>query len=114
MTIVIWHNPQCSKSRQALALLQERGLSPNVRKYLDDPPSAAEIEAVVKKLGLSDAMGLVRKKEALYEELGVAKLKGAKLVKVLANNPRLLERPVVITKKGARIGRPTEAVLEIL
>jgi len=114
MSIVIWHNPKCSKSRQALALLEERGLSPKVRRYLDDPPSASEIEAVVAKLGFDDASGLVRKKEALYGELGVAGMVGAKLVETLATNPRLIERPVVISDKGARIGRPTEAVLEIL
>ena len=114
MSVIIWHNPKCSKSRQALALLEERGESPTVRKYLDDPPSASEIEAVVNKLGLPDPTGLVRQKEALYKELGVENMTGPKLLKVLADNPRLIERPIVITNKGARIGRPTEAVLEIL
>ena len=114
MTVVIWHNPKCTKSRQALALLEERGLSPKVRLYLSDPPSVAEIRDVVRKLGLPDARGLVRTKEALYDELGVADMTPAKVVEALAKNPRLIERPVVITKKGARIGRPTEAIEEIL
>ena len=114
MNVVIWHNPKCSKSRQALALLQERGLKPTVRRYLDDPPTAAEIFEVVKKLGANDASALVRKKEALYTELGAAKKEGAALVELMASNPKLIERPVVITDEGARIGRPTEAILEIL
>ena len=114
MTVVIWHNPKCTKSRQALALLEERGLSPTVRRYLDDPPSAKEIRDVVRKLGLPNAHGLVRTKEALYDELGVAKMTPAQVVDTLAAHPRLIERPVVITDKGARIGRPTEAIEEVL
>ena len=114
MDVTIWHNPNCSKSRQALALLKERGLEPTVRRYLDDPPSAKEIRQVVHQLGASDARALVRKKEALYAELGVADLAPAALVDLFAQHPRLIERPVVITSRGARIGRPTEAILEVL
>lgn len=114
MDVVIWHNPSCSKSRQALELLKARGLAPAVRQYLKDPPSVEELEAVLKKLGARDPLALARKKEALYAELGVASLDRAGVLAALAEHPRLIERPVVITAKGARIGRPTEAILEVL
>lgn len=113
MEVVIWHNPSCSKSRQALALLKERGYEPTVRQYLKDPPSAEELRAVLKKLGV-DPHALVRKKEELYSELRIGELEGDDVVEALAQHPKLIERPVVITKKGARIGRPTEAIFEIL
>lgn len=113
MDVIIWHNPSCSKSRQALALLKERGLEPTVRRYLEDPPTAEELTRVVEQLG-GDARALVRKKEALYGELGASALEGEALIAAMATHPRLIERPVVITDKGARIGRPTEAILEVL
>lgn len=114
MDLVIWHNPSCSKSRQALALLKERGYEPTVRQYLKDPPSAAELEAVLKKLGAKDPHALVRTKEPLYEQLGVETLRGKAVIEAMAENPRLIERPVVITPDAARIGRPTEAILDLL
>ena len=114
MDVVIWHNPGCSKSRQALALLEERGYAPTVRQYLKDPPSEDELRAVLRELGFEDPRALVRTKEKEYEELGGAQLEGDALVRAMAEHPRLIERPVVITKKGARIGRPTEAILEVL
>lgn len=114
MDVVIWHNPRCSKSRQALALLQERGIEPTVRRYLEDPPSRDELKAVLKELGADHPRALVRTKEPLYKELGVAELDAEGVIDAMAENPRLIERPVVITKKGARLGRPTEAILEVL
>ncbi len=114
MDVVIWHNPSCSKSRQALELLKGRGIEPTVRQYLKDPPSREELEAVLQKLGADDPQALVRTKEPLYAELGVAKLDRDGVIAAMAENPRLIERPVVITKKGARIGRPTEAILDVL
>lgn len=114
MQIVIWHNPSCSKSREALALLKERGHEPTVRQYLREPPSVDELRGVLRQLGASDPRALVRKKEKLYTELGVAELEGDDLVKAMAAHPKLIERPVVITPRGARIGRPTEAILEVL
>lgn len=114
MSVIVWHNPKCSKSRQALALLEERGLTPTVRKYLSDPPSAKEIRAVLKKMGSDDPHALVRKREKLFKELGVAEMTGSDVVTAMADNPKLIERPVVITDKGARIGRPTERILEVL
>jgi arsenate reductase len=113
MDVVIWHNPSCSKSRQALELLKERGYAPTVRQYLKDPPTEAELRAVLKKLGAKDPHALVRTKEALYEALDVASLRGDAVVHAMAEHPKLIERPVVITPKAARIGRPTEAILEL-
>lgn len=114
MDVVIWHNPSCTKSRQALELLTERGYEPTVRQYLKDPPSEGELRAVLKKLGFRDPKELLRTKEKEYAALGVAELEGDAVVRAMAEHPRLIERPVVITKKGARIGRPTEAILEVL
>ena len=114
MDVVIWHNPSCSKSRQALALLKERDLEPTVRLYLKDPPSAEELRATIEKLGFDDPQELVRKKEKQFAELGVAEMEGDAVVDAMAAHPKLIERPVVITDRGARIGRPTEAILEVL
>jgi len=113
MNVTIWHNPKCSKSRQALALLKERGIEPSVRLYLEDAPTALELLEVVKQLGAADVRALVRKKEALHAELGVADLSLDAVAETLSEHPRLIERPVVITSRGARIGRPTEAILEL-
>lgn len=114
MDVVIWHNPSCTKSRQALELLKSRGIEPTVRLYLKEPPSVPELEAVLEQLGTDDPRALVRTKEPLYKTLGVGTLDRAGVLAAMAANPRLIERPVVITKKGARIGRPTEAILEVL
>ena len=114
MNVTLWHNPKCSKSRQALALLKERGMAPSVRLYLEDAPTAQELLEVAKALGADDVRALVRKKEPLYAELGVSDLAPEDVATTLAEHPRLIERPVVITERGARIGRPTEAILEVL
>ena len=111
--VEIWHNPRCSKSRQALALLEERGIEPTIVRYLDDPPTKSRIKEVVKLLG-GEAISLVRKKEALFGELDLKDASSSKLIDAMAEHPKLIERPVVITEKGARIGRPTEAIEEVL
>jgi arsenate reductase len=114
VALVIWHNPSCSKSRQALALLKDRGLDPTVRQYLKDSPSAEELRAALGARGAEDPMALVRKKEKLFSELEVGAMKGEAVIEAMAKHPKLIERPLVLTDKGARIGRPTEAILEIL
>lgn len=114
MTLILWHNPRCTKSRQTLALLEDRGLAPTIRRYLDDAPSEAEIRAALKALGLP-AIGLVRTKEALFAELGLTKdSPDDALIAAMAANPRLIERPVVFSGGKAAIGRPPEAVLKLL
>ncbi|MGI1671394.1 MAG: arsenate reductase (glutaredoxin) [Neptuniibacter sp.] len=113
--VTIYHNPRCSKSRQTLALLQENGITPEVRKYLDDAPSAEELKLVLSQLGIS-ARELLRTKEAEYKENGLndSSLSDEQIIKVMTEVPKLIERPIVIKGDQARIGRPPESVLEII
>lgn len=115
MTVTIYHNPRCSKSRQTLALLEERGVKPEIVLYLETPPSVSEIKAVLEKLGKT-AREVMRKSEALYKELdlGDAAVSDAALVEAMAENPILIERPIVVCGAKAAIGRPPESVLDIL
>ncbi|MBR9883549.1 MAG: arsenate reductase (glutaredoxin) [Oceanospirillales bacterium] len=115
MPITIYHNPRCSKSRETLSLLQERNIEPEVREYLNDVPSAAELKAIIEKLGIS-ARDLLRKKEAEYKEAGLddASLDDDAVIEAMTRFPKLIERPIVINGDQARIGRPPESVLEIL
>lgn len=114
MTLTIWHNPRCTKSRQTLALLEDRGLTPTIRRYLDDAPTGAEIRAALAALNLP-AIALVRTKEALFADLGLTKdTPDDELVAAMAAHPRLIERPVVFNGDRAAIGRPPEAVEAIL
>jgi arsenate reductase len=115
MTITIFHNPRCSKSRATLALLQERGLDPAVRLYLEEPPDAAELRAILKKLGIP-ARRLLRTGEPEYREQGLAdeSLGEDALIAAMAATPKLIERPIVIAGRRAAIGRPPTAVLEIV
>lgn len=110
----IYHNPRCQKSRQALQILQEADVDFQIRKYLDNPPIRAELEAVVKKLDVSPET-LVRKNEKIYTE----KYKGKELtdgewIDAMVENPRLIQRPIVIDGDRAVIGRPPENVRELL
>lgn len=112
----ILHNPRCSKSRQALALLEERGVEPTVVRYLDEPLGRDELADLLGRLDAEPA-ALVRTGEALFKELGVdrATLGDADVVAdLLAEHPRLMERPVVIAGGRAVIGRPPEQVLELI
>ncbi len=115
MTVTIWHNPRCSKSRQTLALLRAHGIEPELVEYLKDPPDADVLRAVLSKLGLGPR-DLMRKGEAVYKERGLADtaLGDDALIAAMAADPILIERPVVINGDKAAIGRPPEAVLGIL
>jgi arsenate reductase len=115
MTIEIFHNPRCSKSRATLALLQERGFEPEIRLYLEEPPGPDELRAVLSQLAVT-ARDLLRKGEAEYRELGLAdsSLSEDDLVTAMCTHPRLIERPIVIANGRAAIGRPPESVLDIL
>jgi arsenate reductase len=116
---LLWHNPRCSKSRAALALLAERGIEPTIRDYLRDPPSAAEVEALLAMLGLG-ARQLLRTGEPAYAELGLddPALDASALVAAMSAHPQLIERPILVvrTVTGGRavIGRPPERVLGLL
>ncbi|MCH8499609.1 MAG: arsenate reductase (glutaredoxin) [Marinobacter sp.] len=111
----IYHNPRCSKSRQALALLEEQGIRPEVVRYLDTPPTAPELAHLLTLLGLS-ARDLMRKKEAPYQALALDNpaLSEAELIDAMVNNPVLIERPIVLHDGKAVVGRPPENVLNIL
>ncbi len=112
--MTIWHNPKCSKSREALKLLEEKGEDINVVRYLEETPSRDEIAALLKMLGVS-ARELMRTKEELYRELGLANVEDeAQLIDALAQHPRLIERPILIEGSRAVIGRPVEKVVEFL
>ena len=115
MSLVIYHNPRCSKSRQTLALLRERGIEPEIVHYLESPPSEARLEELLDMLGMP-ARELMRRKEAPYRELGLddPSLTRRELVAAMASHPILIERPVVVCGRRAAIGRPPERVLEIL
>ena len=115
MAITIFHNPRCSKSRATLALLQEQGIEPEIRLYLDNPPDATELSAILKKLGLKPRE-LMRKGEAEYREQGLAdeSLSDAQLIAAMVATPRLIERPIVLAGRKAALGRPPESVLGIL
>lgn len=110
---VFYHNPRCSKSRQALALLQEQGQQPQVIDYLKTPPSAEELAAIVKKLG-RPARDIVRLKEAREAGFDPAELNEAALLAKLAAHPAAIERPIFVNGKRAALGRPPEDVLKIL
>ncbi len=110
---VIWHNPRCSKSRATLALIEQAGITPEIRLYLKDAPSVAEIEAALRLLGLS-AEQLLRKGEAAFKELGLQGADQPTLIAAMAAHPKLIERPIVFANGKAALGRPPENVLEIL
>jgi len=113
--LTLYHNPRCSKSRGALELLEARGLQPNVRRYLETPPSAAELKELLGKLGIS-ARQLLRTGEEEYQTLGLAApaLSEDQLIEAMVAHPRLIERPILINGDKAVIGRPPEKILEIL
>ena len=115
MTITIFHNPRCSKSRQTLSLIEEKGLTPTIVEYLKDAPTKATLKTLLKELGLKPR-DLLRKGEAVYKELNLADENKTddELIEAMVKNPILIERPIVMTPKGARLGRPPENVLEIL
>jgi len=111
----LYHNPRCSKSREALALLQANGCEPDIVLYIDTPPTAKQLKVLVATLGIT-ARQLIRKTEDAYKELNVAdeKLSEAALIKAMAANPKLIERPIFMNNGKAIVGRPPENVLAIL
>jgi arsenate reductase len=112
--IIIWHNPRCSKSREALKLLQEEGIEPKVYRYLDEHPSEEEIRKVLAMLG-AKPRDIMRTKEAIYKELGLKDVEDdEKLIEAMAKHPKLIERPIVIKDGKAVLGRPPQKVLELV
>ncbi|RUM70536.1 MAG: arsenate reductase (glutaredoxin) [Sulfurovum sp.] len=114
-TITLWHNPRCSKSRDSFKLLEEKGIEAKVVKYLEDVPTIDELKTVLTMLGMSSARELMRTKEAVYGELNLKdETSEEKLIEAMVNNPKLIERPIVIKGNKAVIGRPIEKVIELL
>jgi arsenate reductase len=113
MKTKIYHNPRCSKSRATLALLEDRGVEFEIVEYLKDPPSAKEIRGLIARLGLR-AADIVRSGEAAFKESGLNLESSADdLIALIAKQPVVLERPIVVVGDSARIGRPPEQVLEL-
>ncbi len=115
MTVEIWHNPRCSKSRETLKLLEEHNVSAQVFLYLEEPLSATLIDEILSKLDLSPRE-ILRKSEDAYktQNLKDTELSDQQLVQAMIQEPKLIQRPIVINGKNARLGRPPEQVLEIL
>ncbi|HBR6705160.1 TPA: arsenate reductase (glutaredoxin) [Klebsiella pneumoniae] len=117
--VKIYHNPRCSKSRETLSLLQSRGIDPEVVLYLETPPDAGTLRQLLQLLqllGMESPRELMRQKEDLYKSLNLADpaLSNAALIQAMVDNPKLIERPIVVSRGQARIGRPPEQVLEIV
>ena len=112
--VTIWHNPRCSKSRNAVALLEEQGVEAEVVKYLDTPPSKEELVAMLKMLGIS-ARELMRTKEDIYKKSNLKDVSDEDaLIEAMVANPKLIERPIVIKDGKAAIGRPIENIVELI
>ncbi|MEC6815331.1 arsenate reductase (glutaredoxin) [Photobacterium toruni] len=116
MSIFIYHNPRCSKSRETLALLTERGIHPTIIKYLDTPPTVEQLQQLYRQLGYNTVREMMRTKEQQYQQLqlGDSTLTDLALFEAMASHPKLLERPIVVNNDKAAIGRPPEHVLDIL
>jgi arsenate reductase (glutaredoxin) len=115
MSVKIYHNPRCGKSRDTLKLLEAQGIKPEVVEYLKSPPTALELQDILYKLGLKPRE-LMRTKEPEYKENGLddQSLSDSELIEAMLRIPKLIERPVVLANGKAAIGRPPEAVLAIL
>ena len=115
MSVKIYHNPRCSKSRQTLQLLQDHAVEPQIVEYLKTPPSAAELRKVLQMLGIGPRE-LMRKKEPEYKQSGAdnPELSDAQLIDLMIAHPKLIERPIVVKDGKAALGRPPEQVLDIL
>lgn len=112
--LTIWHNPRCSKSRQALELLRTRGVEPRVIDYVRTPPSRAQIEEVLHKLGIP-AIQLLRTGDSAYRDSGLNEQSSDReILDAMFHNPILIERPVVFSESSAIVGRPPENVLKLL
>ncbi|WP_434639343.1 arsenate reductase (glutaredoxin) [Klebsiella sp. I138] len=114
--VKIYHNPRCSKSRDTLSLLKANGLDPEVVLYLETPPDAATLRQLLKMLGMVSARELMRQKDDLYKSLDLAdpQISEDALIQAIVDNPKLMERPIVVSHGQARIGRPPENVLDIV
>jgi len=109
----IYHNPRCRKSREALQLLQEKNIDPEIILYLKEPPSKSELKSLLKKLNLKP-IEIIRKKEKAFAPFKGKSFTDNEWIDILVENPTLIERPIVVQGDKAAIGRPKENILEIL
>ncbi len=113
MDLTLWHNPRCSKSRQALALLEDGGHAPSVRLYLTNAPTEVEIIEVLTRLQIAPR-AMMRTGETLYKDLGLKDADDTALIVAMATHPILIERPILLAGANAVIGRPPEQILTML
>ena len=115
MSVIIYHNPRCSKSRQALSLLHEKNIDTNIVEYLKTPPTVSELKDILLKLGYKPRQ-LLRKNEQIYTDLDLGSdgKTDDDLVNAMIDNPILIERPIIISGDQVTIGRPAESILDIL
>ncbi|WP_019673239.1 arsenate reductase (glutaredoxin) [Psychrobacter lutiphocae] len=115
MSVIVWHNPKCSTSRNAVALLKASGEQPEIVEYLKQPPTATQLAQLLSKMGLT-ARDLIRSKETVYSELGLddLNLTEDELIGAMVTHPVLINRPIVITDKGAVLCRPLEQIFSVL
>jgi arsenate reductase len=115
MPVVIYHNPRCSKSRQTLSLLEPQGVKIDIIEYLNSPPDKQTLTDIIKKLGIAPR-DLLRKKEDEYKQLGLddITLDDEQIIDAMVQHPKLIERPIVIHRDKAALGRPPENILKIL
>ena len=115
MSVTIYHNPKCSKSRQTLELLSAKGITPTIIEYIKNPPTVEKLKEILSQLGIAPR-DLMREKEDIYKELelGILSLSDKDLIDFMVEHPILIERPIVITNGKAALGRPPEQVLDIL
>jgi arsenate reductase len=115
MTVTIWHNPKCATSRKVLGMIEAAGIKPKIVDYVKTPPSVADIKAALKAMGMKPR-DLLRQRGTPHDELGLddTKLTDAALIAAMHDHPILIERPVVLTSRGARLCRPAERVQDIL
>lgn len=113
--VTIYHNPQCSKCRQTLDLIREKGIEPTIIEYLKNPPTVAELKKILALLGLPPS-GLMRKQEAAYKEAGLddGSLSEDEQIAAMVAFPKVIERPIVLSNGKAAIGRPPTSVIDIL
>ncbi|MDH3355317.1 MAG: arsenate reductase (glutaredoxin) [Chromatiales bacterium] len=115
MPLKIYHNPRCSKSRQTLQLIEDKGISPEIVEYLKTPPTVTELKELTQLLGIAPRE-LLRNKEAEYMAQGLDNmtLNDDAIIKIMVNHPKLIERPIVVDGNRAVIGRPPENILELI
>ena len=116
MSVIIYHNPRCSKSRETIALLENQGVQPIVELYLQKQYSVNELQSIAQKLGIDDVRQMMRTKDELYKSLNLdnLELSQAELLKAMSEHSALIERPIVIKGDKAKIGRPPDSILDIL